>query len=174
MNDNTVLTQSYKGSQFSSGFPSVNNSRPESAALSRCSSVTSLNASDAVEFNRMRQSQQATSFSADLGLARFVKKITLVLNWILLSTPPKLFVEFSLLNERNIFGGSTLSLDKSWSANYSDVASVCSLTPSVISSPKGDKAFSPTGTPLNSPVQTPPGTPPNETTASNSGGVTAG
>ena len=43
--------------------------------------------------------------------------------------------------------------------------SVCSLTPSVISSPKGDRAFTPTGTPLNSPVQTPPGTPPNEPAA---------
>lgn len=65
------------------------------------------------------------------------------------------------MNERNIFAGSTLSLDK-WSAHHSEVGSVCSLTPSVISSPKGDRAFSPTGTPLNSPAQTPPGTPPNE------------
>lgn len=64
--ENTVLTQSYKGSQFSSGFPSMSNS----AALSRCSSVTSLNASDAIEFNRMRKSQATTNFSADLGLAR--------------------------------------------------------------------------------------------------------
>ena len=54
-----------------------------------------------------------------------------------------------------------------WSAPQSDVVSVCSLTPSVISSPKGDQAFSPTGTPLNSPAQTPPDTPSNDKTAQN-------
>jgi hypothetical protein len=40
------------------------------------------------------------------------------------------------LDEKNIIAGSTLSLDKWSSAPHSDV---CSLTPSVISSPKGDK-----------------------------------
>jgi len=58
-------------------------------------------------------------------------------------------------------------LQDKWSAPQSDVVSVCSLTPSVISSPKGDRAFSPTGTPLNSPAQTPPETPSNEKTAQN-------
>ena len=34
----------------------------------------------------------------------------------------------------------------------SDVASISSLTPSVMHSPNKDKTFSPTGTPLNSPI----------------------
>ena len=69
-----------------------------------------------------------------------------------------------VLNERNIHGGSTLSLDQMSSlgtipggrrgrtGSVSDVASICSLTPSVIHSPTDlGKSFSPTGTPLNSP-----------------------
>ena len=44
----------------------------------------------------------------------------------------------------------------------SEVASLSSLTPSIIATPAGEKSFSPTGTPLNSPAHTPPGTPPNE------------
>jgi hypothetical protein len=119
----------------------------------------------------MRKSQGTSNFSADLGLARYEQYF---FNLEIISFVNKSFIYLSLLNERNIYGGSTLSMDKSWSANHSDVASICSLTPSVISSPKGDKAFSPTGTPLNSPMQTPPNTPPNEPTSSSSGGLAPG
>jgi hypothetical protein len=99
---------------------------------------------DVLDLHRLRGHHASNTFSSNLGLAR-------------------------LLNERNIIGGSTISLDR-WSAPQSDV---CSLTPSVISSPKGEHAFSPTGTPLNSPVQTPPGTPPNETVATTESGSSA-
>ena len=97
----------------------------------------SVTGSDIFDLQRLRGHHSSNNFASNLGLAR-------------------------LLNEKNIIGGSTLSLDKWSSAPHSDV---CSLTPSVISSPKGEHAFSPTGTPLNSPAQTPPGTPPNETIA---------
>jgi hypothetical protein len=113
---------------------SSNNSRPASALSSRPSSRMSLTGLDSLEYRRPHHA--TSNYTTNIGLAR-------------------------LLDERNIFAGSTISLDK-WSAPQSDVVSICSLTPSVISSPKGDRAFSPTGTPLNSPVQTPPGTPPNE------------
>jgi hypothetical protein len=72
-----------------------------------------------------------------------------------------------VLNERNIHGGSSLSLDQYSSmsdisrisryGSVSEVASICSLTPSVIHSPNKDKNFSPTGTPLNSPARSKPG-----------------
>ena len=113
---------------------SSNNSRPASALSSRPTSRMSLTGYESLDFRRPHHA--TSNYTTNIGLAR-------------------------LLDERNIFAGSTISLDK-WSAPQSDVVSVCSLTPSVISSPKGDRAFSPTGTPLNSPAQTPPGTPPNE------------
>ena len=126
--------------QFSSGFNSNNQSQAASAMSSRPSSRMSISLADVpdvLDLHRLRGHHAPGGFSTNLGLAR-------------------------LLNERNIIGGSTISLDK-WSlGQHSDV---CSLTPSVISSPKGEHAFSPTGTPLNSPVQTPPGTPPNEAVA---------
>ncbi len=81
-----------------------------------------------------------------------------------------------VLNERNIEGymsASNLSLNNpdddssSVTGSYyyarSEVGAadfggaVCSLTPSVISTPACAKSFSPTGTPLNSPARTPPG-----------------
>ncbi len=82
-----------------------------------------------------------------------------------------------VLNERHIEGymsASTLSLNNGDDAHsvagsyaHSDEGrgeglvghpTVCSLTPSVISTPACAKSFSPTGTPLNSPCRTPPGT----------------
>ena len=76
-----------------------------------------------------------------------------------------------VLNERNIHGGSTFSLNSRVgsmtdvsrlprSGSVSEVASVSSLTPSVIHSPNdAKKSFSPTGTPLNSPDGSRPGSP---------------
>ena len=87
-----------------------------------------------------------------------------------------------VLNERNIHGGSTLSLDQQSRmgssldlrsgpvSRSSEVASICSLTPSVMHSPKDiSKSFSPTGTPLNSPIR--PSSPTRETDADNPGFV---
>ena len=113
-------------------------------------SISLADVPDVLDLQRLRSHHATGGFSTNLGLAR-------------------------LLDERNIIAGSTLSLDKWSSGQHSDV---CSLTPSVISSPKGEHAFSPTGTPLNSPEQTPPGTPPNEavttTSASSSAPSTSG
>lgn len=86
------------------------------------------------------------------------------------------------LNERNIHGGSTLSLDQyssmgsdlpriRTSGSVSDVASICSLTPSVIHSPTESKSYSPTGTPLNSPDGSRPSSPRRKPDADNPGFV---
>ena len=79
-----------------------------------------------------------------------------------------------VLNERNIHGGSTFSLDMGHhsrmgsmsdlsriyrSGSVSEVASVSSLTPSVVHTPDKTKSFSPTGTPLNSPTGSRSGSP---------------
>lgn len=97
-------------------------------------STTSLCSSRASS-RRHSVSHGTSTFSTNLGLAR-------------------------VLNERNIYGGSTLSIDQI--SLHSGVASISSLTPSVMNSPDKLRSFTPTGTPLNSPAQSPPGTPPNE------------
>jgi trafficking kinesin-binding protein 1 len=57
-----------------------------------------------------------------------------------------------VLNERNIQGGSTLSLMSSRMDSMSDIGSISSLTPSIINSPEiTEKKFKSTGTPENSP-----------------------
>ena len=70
--------------QFSSGFMSNSNSRPQSAYSSRPTSRMSLTGSDILDLNRLRRYSPQPA-SSNLGLAR-------------------------LLNERNIFAGSTISL----------------------------------------------------------------
>jgi len=79
-----------------------------------------------------------------------------------------------VLNERNIHGGSNMSLDrfsnisrtgsmsdfsKIRTGSASDIGSISSLTPSVIHSPTKGQSFSPTGTPLNSPEHSRPHSP---------------
>ena len=141
--DVTEVTSTYGRSRISSMQSSMQSSRRESI----CSSMDDL-----------RMNFGTTTFSTNLGLAY-------------------------VLNERNIHGGSTLSLDqvgssrmgssldlRSGSRGSSDVASICSLTPSVMHSPKDiSKSFSPTGTPLNSPMR--PSSPTRETDADNPGFV---
>ena len=139
--DTTEVTSTYGRSRISSMQSSVQSSRRESI----CSSMDDL-----------RMNFGTTTFSTNLGLAY-------------------------VLNERNIHGGSTLSLEQSRmgstldlrsgsSRGSSDVASICSLTPSVMHSPKDiSKSFSPTGTPLNSPIR--PSSPTRETDADNPGFV---
>ena len=57
-----------------------------------------------------------------------------------------------VLNERNIQGGSTLSLMSSRMDSMSDIGSISSLTPSIINSPDiTENEFKSTGTPKNSP-----------------------
>ena len=71
----------------------------------------------------------------------------------------------NVIQERNIHGGSSLSLYPSRYGSMtdvnrisrnvtvrSDITSISSLTPSVMNSPDKSKSFSPTGTPLNSPT----------------------
>lgn len=135
----TQLTSSYGGAQMSSGFGeySQTSSRMSSRPTSRMSSRMSSRRQSISETPEWRRSGTLT-FSSNIGLAR-------------------------VLNERHISGklsGSTTSLHRSGFTSV-DNMSVSSLTPSIISTPAGDKSFSPTGTPLNSPLHTPPGTPPN-------------
>ena len=158
VDDATNPVSSYEGTHMSSGFDdglsrsaSRMGSRPRSRLSSFSGSLSDL--SSASEYCRR---PGALTFSSNIGLAR-------------------------VLNERHIgapgLGDSTLSLNSMHSGGISSVAGngggafgatdagsrkSYSLTPSVIATPVGERAFSPTGTPLNSPAHTPPGTPPSE------------
>ena len=95
----------------------------------------------------------------------------------------------NVIQERNIHGGSCLSLDHSRFGSMTDVsripsqrtppsnirsseiASISSLTPSVMHSPDKDKSFSPTGTPLNSPIHSRSASPERERDTSEPGMV---
>ena len=155
VDDVTIPVSSYEGAHMSSGFDdglSRSASRMGSRPRSRLSSFSG-SLSDLSSVSGYCRRPGALTFSSNIGLAR-------------------------VLNERHIgapgLGDSTLSLNSMHSGGgvpgvagafgAADAGSrkSYSLTPSVIATPVGDRAFSPTGTPLNSPAHTPPGTPPNE------------
>ena len=151
VDDVTNPVSTYEGTHMSSGFDdglSRSASRMGSRPRSRLSSFSG-SISDLSSVSGYCRRPGALTFSSNIGLAR-------------------------VLNERHIgapgLGDSTLSLNSVYSGGGipSTIAGgdggrkSYSLTPSVIATPVGERAFSPTGTPLNSPAHTPPGTPPNE------------
>ena len=141
----TLLTSTYYQAQMSSGFGEM--SRTSSRMSSRPSSrMSSFSESFTSDISDQPRRLGTLTYSSNIGLAR-------------------------VLNERHIHGylsSSTMSLNNTNPPSEFG----CSLTPSIISTPAGERSFSPTGTPLNSPMHTPPGTPPNE--KADSGGIVGG
>ena len=141
----------YEGVQMSSGFDdglSWSASRPRSRLSSLSESVSDLS-SVAGYFRR----PGALTFSSNIGLAR-------VLNERHIGAPG---LGDSTLSLNSIHSGGGMASDAAAAAGGVSSRKSYSLTPSVIATPVGDRAFSPTGTPLNSPAHTPPpGSPPGE------------
>jgi len=136
----------------------VTSSYPRSGSRMSTSSFNSRRSSLSSSMNDLRMDFGSSTFSTNLGLSY-------------------------VLNDRNIHGGSTLSLDRGSSglsrtgsmsdfqkirtSSVSDVGSISSLTPSVIHSPIKGKTFSPTGTPLNSPDGSRPSSPTRKNSTKN-------
>ena len=154
VDDVTNPVSSYEGTHMSSGFDdglSRSASRMGSRPRSRLSSFSG-SLSDLSSASGYYRRPGALTFSSNIGLAR-------VLNERHIGAPG---LGDSTLSLNSIHSGGIPSVGGAFGATDAGSRKSYSLTPSVIATPVGERAFSPTGTPLNSPAHTPPGTPPNE------------